>query len=572
MSSLIDPMTQVAFAVHQNKGVFALLLGSGISRAAEILTGWEITLDLIRRVAESKGVTDEQDWAKWYAKTEGKEPDYSDLLGELASTRSERRSILHRYIEPNDRDREERRKIPTDAHKAIARLVRSGHIHIIITTNFDQLIETALRGEGLEPTIIHSVDALNGAEPLAHTSCYIFKIHGDYKDSRILNTERELRNYPSKYKNLLDRIFDEYGLIVCGWSAEWDHGLREAIERAPNRRYPLFWTSRKPLTGKAKYLLESRKPQAIQIQIETANAFFKELQEQVEALEQTRSRNPLSIEILLERTKKYLAKPEDRIQLADLIENETKQVIESLEKIISQLSITEEGLYQYSTKCENASEGLAKLCGLVGRWGNDEHLSFIVNAVRRLIEYANNRQSNSYDIDRKIYKHSAVLMLSACLLGLVKSEKWHKTGDLLLKKIDNNERPLAYQYLCPQYLLTMNYRFVFWCGLSYNLYKIFSDWAQSFLSDMSSFPSDFILLEVLIYSLEKDQNIPQLAGSLIEKIPYKKYKNEVLNRLKERNFLSKLEDAGFENLDNFVNSYEKVVKTCESDPLYHLIR
>jgi hypothetical protein len=42
-----DVLTQLAFALFENKGVFAVLLGSGLSRVAEIPTGWEITLDLI---------------------------------------------------------------------------------------------------------------------------------------------------------------------------------------------------------------------------------------------------------------------------------------------------------------------------------------------------------------------------------------------------------------------------------------------------------------------------------------------------------------------------------------------
>jgi hypothetical protein len=53
----IDPLTQLAFSVYENKGVFALLLGSGLSRAASIPTGWEITLDLIRRVAVARGIS-----------------------------------------------------------------------------------------------------------------------------------------------------------------------------------------------------------------------------------------------------------------------------------------------------------------------------------------------------------------------------------------------------------------------------------------------------------------------------------------------------------------------------------
>ncbi|WP_225183745.1 hypothetical protein [Bradyrhizobium sp. NBAIM03] len=40
-----DPLTQLAFSIYESKGVFALLLGAGLSRAADIPTGWEITLD-----------------------------------------------------------------------------------------------------------------------------------------------------------------------------------------------------------------------------------------------------------------------------------------------------------------------------------------------------------------------------------------------------------------------------------------------------------------------------------------------------------------------------------------------
>ena len=48
---MLDTLTSTSFAVHNAKGVYALLLGSGISRAANVPTGWEVTLDLIRRIA-----------------------------------------------------------------------------------------------------------------------------------------------------------------------------------------------------------------------------------------------------------------------------------------------------------------------------------------------------------------------------------------------------------------------------------------------------------------------------------------------------------------------------------------
>lgn len=46
-----NTLTSIAFALQSNKGVYALLLGSGISRSAGIPTGWEIVLDLIKKAS-----------------------------------------------------------------------------------------------------------------------------------------------------------------------------------------------------------------------------------------------------------------------------------------------------------------------------------------------------------------------------------------------------------------------------------------------------------------------------------------------------------------------------------------
>jgi len=50
-------------------------------------------------------------------------------------------------------------------------------------------------------------------------------LHGDYADLDQRNTIDELEKYDKPLQNLLDRILDEYGLIVCGWSADWDKAL-----------------------------------------------------------------------------------------------------------------------------------------------------------------------------------------------------------------------------------------------------------------------------------------------------------------------------------------------------------
>jgi hypothetical protein len=293
---LIDPLTALAFSIYENKGVYCLLLGSGVSRPSEIPTGWEITLDLVRRVAALRGVTDEPDWAAWYKATFGAEPKYSELLDQLASTPDERRSVLHSYIEPNSDDIAAGRKIPTRAHQAIARMVAAGHVRVIITTNFDRLIENALRENGVEPTVITSDDALKGAVPLIHSRCYVVKIHGDYLDTRIRNTDSELGAYTPELNTLLDRIIDEHGLIVCGWSGDWDPALRAAITRAPNRRYPMFWAARGQMSPVAETLVGHRAGRVIAI--EGADAFFERLEALVSAQADAQRPNPRSVELL----------------------------------------------------------------------------------------------------------------------------------------------------------------------------------------------------------------------------------------------------------------------------------
>jgi len=52
----LEPINQLALAIQQYKGMFALLIGSGVSSAAGIKTGWEIVLDLIRHVAAAEAL------------------------------------------------------------------------------------------------------------------------------------------------------------------------------------------------------------------------------------------------------------------------------------------------------------------------------------------------------------------------------------------------------------------------------------------------------------------------------------------------------------------------------------
>jgi SIR2-like domain len=321
--SMIDPLISLAFAVSNSPGIYALLLGSGISRAAAIPTGWEVLVDLTRKLAAAMNETADPDPAGWFRSKFNAEPNYSDLLNKLAKLPTERAALLRQYFEPTEEERSRGLKVPTKAHRAIASLVAAGYLRVLVTTNFDRLLETVLTEAGVVPTVISTADAALGALPLIHNRCTVLKLHGDYLDSRIKNTAEELSNYEPPIGALLDRILDEFGLIVCGWSAEWDTALFSAVERMPNRRFTTYWAARGALRDRAKRLVELRRAEIIQIT--DADSFFSELSQKVSALADFRTPHPLSVAAAVEMLKKFLPRPEFRIAEHDLMVRETER-------------------------------------------------------------------------------------------------------------------------------------------------------------------------------------------------------------------------------------------------------
>jgi SIR2-like protein len=380
---MLDPLTAVAFSIYENKGVYALLVGSGLSRAAEIPTGWEITLDLVRRIGLLRGAGDQPDWAAWYRAEYKEEPEYPDLLDALAQTGDERRAILHRYIEATPEDVEQGRKTPTKAHRSIAQLVQGGFVKVILTTNFDRLLENAIRDAGIEPTIITSDDDLAGAVPLVHSRCYVIKLHGDYLDTRIRNTESELDSYSVQFDRLLDRIFDEYGLIVSGWSGDWDTGLRKAIIRAPNRRFPLFWTARGKPGAAAEDIVRHRSGRFIQIS--EADAFWTDLAAKVAIQSELQNADPRSVKLLTASAKKYLSSTEYRIVLDDLVREELKRALALTDFPMNAPWITAEFVRRVG-RYEAIFEPLAKIFAVLGRWGGDAEFRSVAEIISSLLE------------------------------------------------------------------------------------------------------------------------------------------------------------------------------------------
>ena len=73
---MIDPLLSLSFNVHAQRGIYAVLIGSGVSRSANIPTGWEVTLDLVAKLARLHDEDCEGNEAGWYVDKFGKDPEY----------------------------------------------------------------------------------------------------------------------------------------------------------------------------------------------------------------------------------------------------------------------------------------------------------------------------------------------------------------------------------------------------------------------------------------------------------------------------------------------------------------
>lgn len=424
---MTDPRLALALTMESSPGVFAFLLGSGVSREAEVPTGWEVTLDLIDRLAALEEEDTGGEPAAWYRERYGASPEYSDILEKVAQTPAERRELLRGYFEPTPEEREQGVKTPSAAHEAIAELVARGYVRVIVTTNFDRLVEQALEAQGVTPTVISTADQANGAPPLVHSDCTVVKVNGDYLDERIRNTPEELAEYPEEIDRLLDRILDEFGLVVCGWSADWDVALRSAIERCPSRRYSTYWTRYGELTEAAERLIEHR--DASTIEIEGGDEFFSDLVGKVIGLEERAKQHPASVEAAVGTTKRYLSEERHRIRLHDLVMGEANKIHERLssDAEVSKAGFEGDALLETVRRFEDYAEILQHVFAVGCYWGTAHHRDTWIKGLQRVANPDGQRGPKT----ENILRYPALLLSYAGGIAALAAGEYGTFGTLL---------------------------------------------------------------------------------------------------------------------------------------------
>ena len=513
---MIDPLISLAFSVYSNRGVYALLLGSGVSRAAEIPTSWEIVNELIRRLAKISGEDCEPDPALWYERKYEEKPDYSGLLNALAGTASERNQLLKEYFEPTDEERELGKKIPTEAHKAIAELVAKGYFRVIITTNFDRLMERSLEEIDVTPTLISTPDSAEGTLPIAHSTCTIIKVHGDYLDTRIKNTSEELAEYDTRINALLDQVFDEYGLIVCGWSAEWDEALRLALLRSKSRRFTTYFAIKGLLGEKANQLIQTKQMKVIEI--ESADNLFQELHEKVLSLEDYNKPHPLSPKLAVTSIKRYLLEDRYKIRLHDLVMQETEKVYLELTTRkfpIQGVQFSPEELKKRVKTYESIIEILQALLINGCYWGSDSQIYLWKQSMERIANIE--RGGNGLTVLINLSAYSSLLLLYSCGIASIAGEKYDTLATLLTKatvREYNETIPMALSINSSRVMETDVGNILLggkqkYVPLSEHLFAVLRDPLRDILPDDTKYENCFDRFEYLFGLIHADLNAKQ---------------------------------------------------------------
>jgi hypothetical protein len=295
-----------------------------------------------------------------------------------------------------------------------------------LTTNFDSLIEQAMRAEELDPVIVRRADDVAGLPPLSHLSPCVVKIHGDYQDYRTLNTSEELAAYPEPLDQFLRRVLGDYGLVVCGWSGEHDHALVELVRECRPRNFGTYWAHRGALAGIAREIVAARSGKAIQIA--NADEFLGDFADGVESLERTSARVENSSDLMIAILKRNLQDPNRWIDLDEAVSS----------TVTTTASLLQGDRFRYDRETFNKENVAARVLEyesivapvnrvlLVGAyWGRTDQDELWLRSMKRLIRDNTLASGNTGWIDLADYPPLLAFYslglgaLSAARIGLV---------------------------------------------------------------------------------------------------------------------------------------------------------
>ncbi|KAF1078223.1 SIR2 family protein [Methanogenium sp. MK-MG] len=388
-----DNLIPVAHAIHASPKRYALLLGAGISVSAGLPTASDASGNMIREIAAGK----DDDWEtvipggekteiclKWFEEEFGEKATFERLMRKLGITKDNRKDGLKKFIYPLDGDGNPISVPPTDAHRCIARLVKSGMISLIITTNFDTLLEDALREEKVRYEVITEESDVKQMSVIPDR-CRILKVNGDFERGTLRITPEDLKEYPENIETYLRHIFAEYGLVICGWSGIFDTRLLQILCANDITRYPIFWCLRD------KSVVPSVVCKAIsptRIEINDADCFFTTVEVVLERFSRFEPRTTLSAAAAVKKVKDALRDPRPDLSVPDVINSEADRVVHALKEFEYYPPegdvIAKDHLRSILEDLERITTPLAAMCAALAYYEDGTYSNLISMTIERL--------------------------------------------------------------------------------------------------------------------------------------------------------------------------------------------
>ncbi len=132
---------------------------------------------------------------------------------------------------------------PSDGYIALARLLEAGYFNVVLTTNWDSFLDISLN---ISTKMTNNRDyrfyargvtqdyfIATGFRRFATPRIKILKLHGELYSPVIFVTKNETANFPNELRDLLKGFFQNYSVIMVGYSL-LDEDVQACIEQNDN--------------------------------------------------------------------------------------------------------------------------------------------------------------------------------------------------------------------------------------------------------------------------------------------------------------------------------------------------
>ncbi|HEX6667337.1 MAG TPA: SIR2 family protein [Solirubrobacterales bacterium] len=263
-------------------GHYAFLLGAGMSAGAGIPLGGAIVTMLRQRLVEElrRDISPEAGESLFEELGWFRDPDaeYAEALQRAFSSDHERQRFFRDLIAG---------KMPTLAHYYLASIIANGHCNLVLTTNFDDLLEKALASLRLDE--FNVVAHASESEYLAVNPelVTVVKLHGHYTFPQLSNLSSDTKRLQRRLREYFEFLMRDHGLIVAGYAGR-DRSIMDPITRSlRDRTIPrgVVWCiRRREAVAETSYLRELERLGAGNVRflgIQDMDDFYRDLHQRL---------------------------------------------------------------------------------------------------------------------------------------------------------------------------------------------------------------------------------------------------------------------------------------------------